>query len=430
MEVGCSPYLDLLTEVEEVSTLGQFKVTQLDFSHYLGDVEGGGLPSLCLPDGLLPQDLFGDPMLPLPQQEQDAPPAAPHPETLISVSLPAGQLPASCPASPRPRSPAATYPSPASPRPRSPAATYLSPASPRPHSPATTYPSPASSRPCSPAAFNCSPPEEETATLSPTQPQAPPSPVRVVVRTGSMVAPVSLEKSSRILVKIPQCSPPQPSPTLTVSRRRVLRSRGKVGPAAAALSHPTEVPQCSASHTPELQTPIHTNTNTTCTTFRSLADRGVRQGCSSSRKRKAYELEPQDDPEMERCRLNAINARRNRELKKAHMAELERRAEEVDRERQRLAEENERLREDNTRLQREVGHLTGVLRNQSRLSHILDKVSPTRLTLGDATPLEEEKKESARVSTGVCLHLDGDEATLECCSLCAKKASKKLKHYT
>ncbi|XP_050725905.1 PH domain-containing protein DDB_G0287875-like [Eriocheir sinensis] len=201
-----------------------------------------------------------------------------------------------------------------------------------------------------------------------------------------MVAPVTPGKSSRYLVRIPRTSPLQPTPTRTVTRHRVLRAGGKLGPAAAAAaaSQSTKVPQLQAPHTPEPPPTTLTTTTTTTTTtpgipFRSLAGsvQGEgRQRCSSGMKRKAYELEPQDDPLMERCRQNAINARRNRELKKAQMAELERRAEEADQERCRLAEENRRLKEDNTRLQREVGHLSGVLRNQSRLSDILEKLAP------------------------------------------------------
>lgn len=405
MEVASIPFLDLLTEVEEVSTLGHGKVHQLDFSSCFGDVEGGGVPSLCLPDGLLPQALFGDPLLPLPLLNQDAPtsppPAAPQPETLMTVSLPAGQPP----------SPA------------------LGPASaPRLRSSPSSSTEERTAVPPVP-----SPPQEETPALTlleSAQPSAPSSPVRVVVRTSSMVAPVTPGKSSRYLVRIPRLSPLQATPTPTVTRHRVLRAGGKLGPAAAAASQSTKVPRLQAPHTPE-PPPTTTTTTTPGVPFRSLAvgvQGGGRQRCSSGNKRKAYELEPQDDPLMERCRQNAINARRNRELKKAQMAELERRAEEADQERCRLAEENRRLKEDNTRLQREVGHLSGVLRNQSRLSDILEKVSPARLTLGDATPLEEEK--GAGVSRGVCLHLDGDEATLECCSVCAKKAGKRLRHST
>lgn len=126
---------------------------------------------------------------------------------------------------------------------------------------------------------------------------------------------------------------------------------------------------------------------------------------------------------MERCRQNAINAKRNREQKKARLAELEKRVEEGDRERDRLIEKNRELQEGMAELQREVKHLTNILRNQSRLSDILGKVSPVRVSLGDAVPMQEEEGEE--LPGGVCLHVNGKEASLEICSLCYKKANKK-----
>ncbi len=60
-------------------------------------------------------------------------------------------------------------------------------------------------------------------------------------------------------------------------------------------------------------------------------------GGGSSRKRKLYELGPLDNPDAERCRLNALNAKKNREKKKRQLAEA---ALEIDR----LRSENSVLR--------------------------------------------------------------------------------------
>jgi Spy/CpxP family protein refolding chaperone len=60
-------------------------------------------------------------------------------------------------------------------------------------------------------------------------------------------------------------------------------------------------------------------------------------GGGSSRKRKLYELGPLDNPDAERCRLNALNAKKNREKKKRQLAEA---AQEIDR----LRSENSVLR--------------------------------------------------------------------------------------
>lgn len=398
-------YFDLLSEIEELSTNGHGKVNPLDCFEWCDADEGveGGLPSQCVSDDLLSEALLGDPLLPLLDEDalQPPPPAAHQPETLMQVSLPAGQ-------------PAAPGPAPSVPPPA--------------RLPSVTSPSPREVRTPSPIPSNPQPLADPSLQSSSTTPR---SPVRVLVRTGRMVAPVTLEKSSRYLVRIPG---PTPLPSTTPSRQHTLQDEGKQGSTTPAAPTP-EVPQIQApstpksvASTPDSSTPTAaTDTTSTSTPFRSLrggAGVGSREGRCS--KRKAYELEPQGDPEMERCRLNAINARRNRELKKARMAELEKRVEEGDRERDRLLGENQQLREGMARLQRQVGHLTSVLRNDSRLSTILDKVSPVRLSLGDSTSLQEEEQ-GEELPGGVCLHLDGNEATLEFCSLCAKKASKRLR---
>ena len=60
--------------------------------------------------------------------------------------------------------------------------------------------------------------------------------------------------------------------------------------------------------------------------FWSLKDKGRSKGKINSLTKKklckAYELAPLNDPKLERCRRNAINAKKNRELKKNQMEEL------------------------------------------------------------------------------------------------------------
>ncbi|KAK8386181.1 hypothetical protein O3P69_010715 [Scylla paramamosain] len=419
-------YFDLLWEVEEVSTGALGKVAPRDYFEWRGDDEGvgGGLPSQCVSDDVLSEALLGDPFLPLLDEDalQPPPPALPHPETLMQVSLPAGQ-----PAAPG-AAPAASPPRPPSPAPSSP----LQLVTPQVSSPAS--------------------PQPLTGPSSKTPSTSPRSPVRVVVRTGRMVAPVMLEKSSRYLVRIPG---PTPLPPTAPTRHLSLQEEEKPEATTPTMSAP-EASLSQESSPPQASPTPDAITTTTATTLRSLPSRGGarRRRCSSSSstsstvssntpfrslrggggsgagsdrfaKRKAYELDPQEDPDMERCRLNAINARRNRELKKARMAELEKLVQEGDRERDRLLGENRELREGMAELQREVKHLTNILRNQSRLSHILDKVSPVRVSLSDAVPVQEEQGED--LPGGVCLHVDGNEASLEICSVCAKKASKKLR---
>ncbi|XP_045136642.1 transcription factor HY5-like [Portunus trituberculatus] len=216
-----------------------------------------------------------------------------------------------------------------------------------------------------------------------------------------MVAPVTFEKSSRFLVRVP--GPPH-LPATAPTRHLSLQEEEKPEPAAptppASEGSPSQAspPTQARSPLPEVTTTTtmrclprrdgarrrwcssssstSSTTSGSSTPFRSL--RGKRGGGArpdSMAKRKAYELDPQEDPDMERCRQNAINAKRNREQKKARLAELEKRVEEGDRERDRLLEKNRELQEGMAELQREVKHLTNILRNQSRLSDILGKLA-------------------------------------------------------
>lgn len=271
--------------------------------------------------------------------------------------------------------------------------------------------------------------------------------VRIVVNTsasspGEMVAPAILPNPSHNLVKIPKGSPS--SQAIRVKR---ISSSGRNGAAKAEqLARPrarphacnrqqssggvceTSEPTSESEDASPPRSPVSSETLAVDSSpFWSLRSRRPSVSSVASElgmKRKAYELEPLSDPQMERCRKNALNAKKNREMKKAHVTELERKVLDVSRERDQLAGENESLREANVRLEEQVKHLRNLLENQSPLAALIGKLSPASVVLGEAPTGEDDDK---IISSGMCLHVDGQEATIEYCAYCAKKAGKKLK---
>lgn len=420
--------IDLFSEIDDLCNFVDGKGgSKLNLFGIDEDVEiNAGIPShgLMDDDAMLAVDssnalILGDPLLNAFDQNellelQSASPSH-NPETLMPVSLPADSPP-------RPHA--------------------ISP----PASPDSSS-SPAVSD--SPAAVETGSKEDGAGTnATPAQ-----EPVRIVVNTkkiaGEMVAPLSLPQPAHNLVRIPK------SGSVTqLARLRTLRTGGKLGPTVVGTRIPattttpkvTRVPVTVRTLLPpSSQQPSEPAPKRLCTTpptttadngsadealpFRSLRVRnnsessvGSHASTSIGMKRKAYELDPLADPEMERCRRNAINAKRNREQKKALLAELERTVENVSRERDQLAGENESLREAKTKLEQQVKHLSNILKNQSKLSEVISKLGMTSVVLGEMTTSAEEEV----VSSGMCLHVSGEETTIEYCSYCAKKAGKML----
>ena len=127
---------------------------------------------------------------------------------------------------------------------------------------------------------------------------------------------------------------------------------------------------------------------------------------------KAYELEKLNDPVLERCRRNAINAKKNRELKKAKMEELENTIAEVQREKNDLAGTNEGLRKEKEQLENEVKYLKNIIQNQSQISELLQKLGSSEIRF--ETPTTDDV-----ITSGMCLHVNGDTTVMKVCSYCA-----------
>ncbi|XP_064078199.1 uncharacterized protein LOC135195716 isoform X2 [Macrobrachium nipponense] len=241
--------------------------------------------------------------------------------------------------------------------------------------------------------------------------------VRIIVNTSAnspdeMVAPAILPNPSHNLVKIPKgslCSQ-------AIRVKRTVSSGGRNDAAKAeqlvrprARAHPCNRQQRVVGSVRKIsettsesgdallpRSPVSSESlamdSSPFWSLRSRRPSVSSVASESGTKRKAYELEPLSDPQMERCRKNALNAKKNREMKKAHVTHLERKVLDVSRERDQLAGENESLREANVRLEEQVKHLRNLLENQSPLAALIGKLSPASVVLGEAPTGEDDDK--------------------------------------
>ena len=152
-------------------------------------------------------------------------------------------------------------------------------------------------------------------------------------------------------------------------------------------------------------------------------------------------LGPEDDDEvLERNRKNAIQARINRQKKKAYIDDLESKVSSLARENESLKKESKKLVKDKSSLEEEVAYLRSVLANQSALSGLLkniENVQNVRLTssfsrkrsadldhdYGEKPAVKKPRRSAVPVvSGGVCLHVDKNDVSIEFCHHCAKKS--------
>ena len=135
---------------------------------------------------------------------------------------------------------------------------------------------------------------------------------------------------------------------------------------------------------------------------------------------------------------NAILAKANREKKKEFVTSLQERIAELERNNSTLSSTNTRLRTSRRTLRNEVVYLKRVLRNDSALSTILTRVDAVE-EVSFTTRFSDERKSGVdhtydrtssfdnvdnMTGSGVCLHIDGAQASLEFCSHCSKHASQ------
>ena len=91
-------------------------------------------------------------------------------------------------------------------------------------------------------------------------------------------------------------------------------------------------------------------------------------------RKRAYQLDPFDDPKLERCRKNAINAKKNRDLRKNRMEQLEKEVSLEKESNKRLSKENNLLKSDKRRLLDTINELSSTLSNPQKLAELLLKL--------------------------------------------------------
>lgn len=139
------------------------------------------------------------------------------------------------------------------------------------------------------------------------------------------------------------------------------------------------------------------------------------------------------DEVIDKNRKNAMQAKMNRERKKAYVAQLEKETKELRDENITVKTELQNLKEEKCSMQEEINYLQNVIANQSTLSTLLKNIGATSLSLTasftkDRKREREEEQETAKKvkyqppGGGVCLHVENKNVSLEFCSRCSQMA--------
>ena len=123
---------------------------------------------------------------------------------------------------------------------------------------------------------------------------------------------------------------------------------------------------------------------------------------------------------MDKSHKNAIAARENRLKKKRYVDGLEKQNKTLLSENARLHKTQDKLENKVSSLASEVAYLKSVLFNQSALSGLLKKIGPdAKVRLSSTSFKSREQRSLQPASGGVCLHVNGKDASLEFCSRCS-----------
>lgn len=160
-------------------------------------------------------------------------------------------------------------------------------------------------------------------------------------------------------------------------------------------------------------------------------------------KQSPEELENINMDDVDKSQKNAVQARINRQKKKAYIQGLEDQVEALSRENEVLKKDSKKFQKERDTLEEEVKYYKSVLANDSQLAVLLQNignVSNVRFT----TSFDVSRKRSlaldhdygvgssskkrkthpdVKMSGGVCLHVDKDNVSLEFCSKCSKMAN-------
>lgn len=135
----------------------------------------------------------------------------------------------------------------------------------------------------------------------------------------------------------------------------------------------------------------------------------------------------------ERNRKNAIQAKMNREKKKAYIKSLEDNVDQLKKDNRTLKVNNEKLQKSYKTMEEELEYLRSVLANQSALSSLLKNI-PQVKNVQLSSSFSKKRKliendhdyplptKSADLA-GVCLHVHQDKVSLEFCAKCSSAAS-------
>ncbi len=152
-----------------------------------------------------------------------------------------------------------------------------------------------------------------------------------------------------------------------------------------------------------------------------------------------------DEDLVEKNKKNAIQAKLNRQKKKAYVEGLEEQVGDLTKENEILKRDSKKMVRDKAALEQEVAYLRSVLANQSALAGLLSNIqsaknvrftsSFSRKRSADLdhdygersqVPAKKSRKSGAMpaLSGGVCLHVDKDDVSIEFCHHCARKAKE------
>jgi len=126
-------------------------------------------------------------------------------------------------------------------------------------------------------------------------------------------------------------------------------------PSNIPKNHPVEIHSYSILKAKKTQ-PMKSKSKNTLTKDRLTSSRRS-PVFLSNKKQKLYEMEPLKDPVAERNRLNALNAKKNRDRKKQQLQEAEEEINRLKDENEDLRTEQERVRDDLERARREIDAL-------------------------------------------------------------------------
>ncbi|XP_065569708.1 uncharacterized protein LOC136033047 isoform X2 [Artemia franciscana] len=150
--------------------------------------------------------------------------------------------------------------------------------------------------------------------------------------------------------------------------------------------------------------------------------------CNRPQKKRRYEEEPSTDPNVEKSRKNAIIAKKNRDRKKQRMEELLQRVAELEKENYELKRERKQLTSTINCQDDEIVYLKSVISNETSLGSVLEQMKlclPARYSNSFKSSRRNgpESRSDIKPTGGICVHVDGNNLSLEMCRMCSKMSN-------